>query len=78
MHGRAFMAASACNELQALCRRVSRPLANILEIILELYLIEALLNRLGDFLRVTNICKIDLIPDKFDNIVIFYICSLYL
>lgn len=46
------MVASACNEVQALCGRVSRPLANILNVILELYLIEAVLNRLGDFLRV--------------------------
>lgn len=52
LHGRAFMANSAYNELQSLSKRVSTPLANILQIILELYLIDACLNRIGDFLRV--------------------------
>lgn len=46
------MATSACNELQSLSRKVSKPLANILQVLLELYLIDACLNRIGDFLRV--------------------------
>lgn len=52
LHGRAFLAQSAYTELTSVCGQVSPALADVLKVVLELYLIDACLNRLGDFLRV--------------------------
>ncbi|XP_017078964.1 probable peroxisomal acyl-coenzyme A oxidase 1 [Drosophila eugracilis] len=59
LHGRAFLAQSAYTELLALSREVSPALAEVLKVVLELYLVEACLNRIGDFLRFIDLTDQD-------------------
>ncbi|XP_017868328.1 PREDICTED: probable peroxisomal acyl-coenzyme A oxidase 1 [Drosophila arizonae] len=51
LHGRAFLAQTAYTELTAISKQVSPALADVLKVVLELYLVDACLNRIGDFLR---------------------------
>lgn len=51
LHGRAFLAQYAYTDLTEVSRRVSPALADVLKVVLELYLVDACLNRIGDFLR---------------------------
>lgn len=60
IHGRAFLAQYAFTELQAVARGVSASMGDVLKVILELYLVNALLNQLGDFLRFINITGSDI------------------
>ncbi|XP_061392969.1 probable peroxisomal acyl-coenzyme A oxidase 1 [Musca vetustissima] len=59
LHGRAFLASSALYELTKLSSQVSKALADVLMVILELYLVDACLNRLGDFLRFIDLTDTD-------------------
>ncbi|XP_017837257.1 probable peroxisomal acyl-coenzyme A oxidase 1 [Drosophila busckii] len=59
LHGRAFLAQSAYTELLAMCKQVSPALADVLMVVLELYLVDACLNRIGDFLRFINLTDED-------------------
>ncbi|XP_001361780.1 probable peroxisomal acyl-coenzyme A oxidase 1 [Drosophila pseudoobscura] len=59
LHGRAFLAESAYTELLAVSRQVSPALADVLKVVLELYLVDACLNRIGDFLRFIDITDKD-------------------
>ncbi|XP_065370396.1 probable peroxisomal acyl-coenzyme A oxidase 1 [Calliphora vicina] len=54
LHGRSFLASSALFELQNLATQVSPALGDVLKTVLELYLVDACLNRIGDFLRFIN------------------------
>ncbi|TMW42313.1 hypothetical protein DOY81_012606 [Sarcophaga bullata] len=60
LHGRAFLASSALYELQKLSSQVSPALGDVLKTILELYLVDACLNRIGDFLRFINFTDKDI------------------
>ncbi|XP_067633008.1 acyl-coenzyme A oxidase 1 isoform X2 [Eurosta solidaginis] len=59
IHGRAFIVQSAYIELNNLIRQVSPELGAILKTILELYLIDSCLARIGDFLRFINLTDAD-------------------
>ncbi|XP_016976162.1 probable peroxisomal acyl-coenzyme A oxidase 1 [Drosophila rhopaloa] len=59
LHGRAFLAQTAYTELFALSRNVSPALADVLKVVLELYLVDACLNRIGDFLRFIDLTDQD-------------------
>ncbi|XP_013097816.2 probable peroxisomal acyl-coenzyme A oxidase 1 [Stomoxys calcitrans] len=59
LHGRAFLASSALFELRNLSSQVSQALGDVLKVVLELYLVDACLNRLGDFLRFINLTDND-------------------
>ncbi|XP_036339309.1 probable peroxisomal acyl-coenzyme A oxidase 1 [Rhagoletis pomonella] len=59
LHGRAFIAQSAYIVLSQLIREVSTELGAVLQTILELYLLDACLGRLGDFLRFINLTDAD-------------------
>ncbi|KAH8396917.1 hypothetical protein KR215_006379 [Drosophila sulfurigaster] len=59
LHGRAFLAQSAYTELTQVAKHVSPALADVLKVVLELYLVDACLNRIGDFLRFINLTDKD-------------------
>ncbi|XP_037941254.1 probable peroxisomal acyl-coenzyme A oxidase 1 [Teleopsis dalmanni] len=69
LHGRAFLALSAYTELLAIARGVSNAMGDVLKTILELYLIDACLNRVGDFLRFINFSgtEIDNLEIRLEN-----------
>ncbi|XP_019847959.2 probable peroxisomal acyl-coenzyme A oxidase 1 [Bactrocera dorsalis] len=55
LHGRAFLAQTAYSGLNELIRQVSPALAAVFQTILELYLLDACLGRMGDLLRFINL-----------------------
>lgn len=57
IHGRAFFAHSAYTEINNICKNVSGALSKVLMDILELYLLDACLNRIGDFLLFINLSE---------------------
>uniref|UniRef100_A0A1A9VP18 Acyl-coenzyme A oxidase n=1 Tax=Glossina austeni TaxID=7395 RepID=A0A1A9VP18_GLOAU len=59
LHGRAFLALTALTELQALSQKVSPALSEIFQWLLELYLVDACLQRIGDFLRFIRLTEQD-------------------
>uniref|UniRef100_A0A1A9X3M9 Acyl-coenzyme A oxidase n=1 Tax=Glossina brevipalpis TaxID=37001 RepID=A0A1A9X3M9_9MUSC len=59
LHARAFLALTALTELQALSRKVSPALGEIFQLLLELYLVDACLQRIGDFLRFIKLTEQD-------------------
>ncbi|XP_004530468.1 probable peroxisomal acyl-coenzyme A oxidase 1 [Ceratitis capitata] len=60
LHGRAFLAQSAYTELNQLIPKVSPELGAVFKTILELYLIDSCLIRIGDFLRFINLTDSDI------------------
>jgi len=59
LHGRAYLAQTGYNELTKVAKESSPALAAVLRTILELYLIDACLSRIGDFLRFINLTETD-------------------